>query len=180
MIAVISDSHIPTRAEKIPEPFLEKMDEADIVVHCGDFDYPEVKEKLEERYGEIVAVQGNCDRIELPKYQKFEHGDVKFGVTHGTGITPRGDHDTLANIADQMKTRILFHGHTHQQEAVEHNGKILLNPGSCTGVGGGSANEGVPKMMTVEVKGTELKVVLLKKERPGKFARDERIFPVKK
>jgi putative phosphoesterase len=163
MIAVISDSHLPSRAAEIPEEFLEKCDKADIVIHCGDFETEEVYGDLDERFDNLVAVRGNIDRVDLPKYEEFERNDIRFGVNHGTGISPRGHKPTLANIADQMDVEVLFHGHTHQQEAVKKNGKVLLNPGSCTGVGGGSARPGDPKMMTVEP-GIELEVSLIELE----------------
>ena len=160
MIAVISDSHIPARAPEIPEEILELVEEADLTVHCGDFETEEVYEELKE-YGELVAVMGNIDRVELPKYEKFERSEISFGVTHGTGITPRGHKPTLANIADQMDVEVLFHGHTHQQETTEQDGKILLNPGSCTGVAGGSYRGGNPEMMTVKVEKGRLEVELI-------------------
>jgi putative phosphoesterase len=160
MIAVISDSHIPNRAEKIPEEFLEKLEEADTAVHCGDFQKEEIYEDLEEKY-DIIGVKGNCDFFDIPVSEKFEEARIKFGIYHGSGINPRGHHPTLANTADQLNVDVLFHGHTHQQETAEHDGKILLNPGSCTGVGGGSAREKNPSMMTVEIlenKGLEAKI----------------------
>lgn len=175
MIAVISDSHIPSRAPEIPEEFVEKLDEADLIVHCGDFETEEVYEEIKQ-HGELVAVRGNCERFELPKYEKFERNDIGFGVNHGTGISPRGHRPTLANIAEQMSVDVLFHGHTHQQEAVRENGKILLNPGSCTGVGGGSARSGNPKMMIVEPN-IELGVELIELEN-GALKTDTKEFQV--
>jgi len=169
MIAVISDSHIPGRAVEIPDEFLETLEEADIIVHCGDFETEEVYEQIKQ-YGKVIAVKGNCERFELPKYEKFEENDIEFGVTHGTGINPRGHGPTLANIADQMKVEVLLHGHTHQQEAAKEDGKILLNPGSCTGVGGGSSVPGNPKMMIIEP-GIELEVCMIELEK-GEFKID--------
>lgn len=177
MIAVISDSHIPNRAEKIPEKFLEKLEKADTTVHCGDFEEKEIHEELEEKY-DIIGVKGNCDFFDIPASEKFERSGIKFGVYHGAGIQPRGHHPTLAKTAETLDVEILFHGHTHQQEIAEHNGKILLNPGSCTGVGGGSSSEKNPSMMTVEVseKG-ELEVKIWEKdmENGGVFWKDRRL-----
>lgn len=175
MIAVISDSHIPSRAPEIPQEFKEKLEEADLIVHCGDFETEEVYEEI-QKFGEIIAVKGNCERFELPKYEEFERNDIKFGVNHGTGISPRGHKPTLANIADQMDVQVLFHGHTHQQEAVKEDDKILLNPGSCTGVGGGSARSGNPKMMIVEP-GIELEVKMIELE-DEEFKTDTKEFDV--
>lgn len=147
MIAVLSDSHVPLRADEIPEKFIEKVKEADLTVHCGDFEAEEVYNRLDQ-HGELIGVKGNCDRFQIQNSAMFERNGIKFGVYHGTGISPRGRHPTLVNIADEkMDIDVLLHGHTHHQEAVKKNGKILLNPGSCTGVGGGSAESDNPKMM---------------------------------
>lgn len=161
MIAVVSDSHVPTRAEKIPEEFREKMKEADLTVHAGDFAEKPVYNSIDE-YGELVAVKGNCDFFDLPNSETFERQGLNFGVYHGTGITPRGDHETLAKIAEEdLEAEILIHGHSHQEDIAKQDGVILLNPGSCTGVGGGTARPGNPTMMELEVKEDELEAQIL-------------------
>ncbi len=151
MIAVVSDSHIPARADSIPARFREMLAEAGIAVHCGDFETREVYRSLKGKSNEFYAVKGNCDRFELPTSETFKVSGVSFGVYHGTGIHPRGHRPTLAETARKLDVSVLLNGHTHQQEAVEHDGKILLNPGSCTGVSGGSYTGGNPEMMSIEV-----------------------------
>ncbi|MFB6099671.1 MAG: YfcE family phosphodiesterase [Candidatus Nanohalobium sp.] len=149
MIAVVSDSHVPTRADKIPKQFREKMKESDLIVHAGDFDEKPVKNGIDE-YGELVAVRGNCDFFDLPNSETFERNGVKFGVYHGTGINPRGDHDTLQKIAtEDLEVDILITGHTHEEEITELEECVILNPGSCTGVGGGSSRRGNPTMLDI-------------------------------
>ena len=166
MIAVVSDSHVPSRAEKIPEEFREKMKQSDLIVHSGDFDEREVYNGIEE-YGELLAVKGNCDFFDLPNSETFEENGVKFGVYHGTGIAPRGDHDTLQKIAtEDLEADILITGHTHQEEIAELEDCVILNPGSCTGVGGGSSRRGTPTMIEIHPQEKEgsFKVKLLEKE----------------
>ena len=164
MIAVISDSHIPNRSEKIPEEFHEKLGKADKALHCGDFETQEKYEELKEKY-DIIGVKGNCDFFDIPASEKFTINDIEFGIYHGAGITPRGHHPTLAKTADTLNVEVLFHGHTHQQEIAEYENKILINPGSCTGVGGGSSSEKNPSMMTLEVSETgELEVKIFEKD----------------
>lgn len=160
MIVVISDSHVPHRADRIPAEFLEIAEEADIVVHCGDFETKEVHDRVKSISKEFFAVKGNCDRFEIDNYESFKHGNVEFGIYHGSKIHPRGHKPALSRTAEQMDVEVLLHGHTHQQDASVHEGKILLNPGSCTGVGGGSYAGGNPKMMKVYVE-DELKVEML-------------------
>lgn len=160
MIAVISDSHIPHRAEEIPEPFIEICREADVLVHCGDFETEEMYEKLDEVSDEFHAVRGNCDRFEVDLYDSFELEGVSFGIYHGSKIHPRGHEPALSRTAEQMDVDVLFNGHTHQQDASIHEGKLLLNPGSCTGVAGGSYSGGEPRMMKVGLE-DEIKVEML-------------------
>ena len=164
MIAVISDSHIPKRAQKIPEEFHEKLSQASTAVHCGDFETQEKYEELKEKY-DIIGVKGNCDYFEIEASQKFQESGIKFGVYHGAGITPRGHHPTLVQTAETLDVDVLFHGHTHQEEIAESEGKILLNPGSCTGVGGGSSSEKNPTMMTVQASEQSLEVKIWEKNR---------------
>lgn len=172
MIAIISDSHIPKRAEKIPEKFHEKLEEADVTVHCGDFETEEKYEELREKHG-IIGVKGNCDFFDAPVSETFEKNGVKFGVYHGAGIQPRGHHPTLAETAEKLGVKVLFHGHTHQKEIAKHDGKILLNPGTCTGVGGGSSSEKNPSMMTAEISDEELEVRMWQKDRENREIRME-------
>ncbi|MFB6200241.1 MAG: YfcE family phosphodiesterase, partial [Candidatus Nanohaloarchaea archaeon] len=151
-VAVLSDSHIPARAAAIPEKFLEQVENADITVHCGDFETREVYNQLEQLTQEFYAVKGNCERFNPPNSKKFEEKNHSIGAYHGTGITPRGDHETLLNIAEnRLNVEILLHGHTHKQETVKKQGKLLLNPGSCTGVGGGSSQPGNPTMTVLKL-----------------------------
>lgn len=160
MIAVISDSHVPQRADGIPSRFLELLNESELAVHCGDFTDESVKENIEEEC-KLVAVKGNCDFFDLPNSEKFEKNGINFGVYHGTGITPRGHHPTLVKICDDLGVEVLLNGHTHEQEALKTDGKILLNPGSCTGAGGGTSSMGPPKMMKIHVDDDQLRVEML-------------------
>ncbi|MFB6213849.1 MAG: YfcE family phosphodiesterase [Candidatus Nanohaloarchaea archaeon] len=161
MIAAISDSHIPNRAEEIPEEFHGEMEEAETVVHCGDFQKEEVYRALEERYSEFYGVKGNGDFFELPSSETFEKSGIKFGVYHGAGINPRGHLPTVVETAEKLGVDVLIAGHTHQQRAVESEGKIVLNPGSCTGARGGSYPGGNPEMMTVGVEEGVLQAKLI-------------------
>ena len=159
MIAVLSDSHVPNRSPGIAEEFMNKLENADKAVHCGDFATEEVYTDLDNQAEELIAVKGNCDFFELPNSKVFEEEGVRFGVYHGTGITPRGDRETLVNIAkEKLEVDVLLTGHTHQQESYSQDEVIVLNPGTCTGVGGGSYRGGDPKMMTIEIDEDTLKV----------------------
>ena len=160
----------------MPEKFYEAVEQADTVVHCGDLVSKEFKEKI-QGYGEFYAVKGNCDMLDLEPSEKFEKKGLNFGAYHGTGITPRGHHPTLVKTAETLSVDVLFHGHSHQEEAVRKNGKILINPGSCTGVGGGTAQPGNPTMAKVYVEQDEgLRVQIIEKTDEGLEVKEEKSF----
>lgn len=165
MIAVLSDSHIPSRAEEIPEKFWDKIEEAEIVVHAGDYAREETFNALEAYSNNFYGVKGNCDFFESDNLQEshnFKYQGLNFGVYHGTGISPRGHTPTLEKIASKdLEADILIHGHTHQQDITETEKALLLNPGSCTGVGGGSARPSNPTMMVLNVEDTVLDATIL-------------------
>ena len=136
-IAVISDSHIPERADGIPAAFRERIATADHVVHAGDFTDPSALETVEELAGDrLVAVYGNMDprNLDLPAVATLEAGGVTFVVTHGTG-----DLETYeARVADVVREEagedaIGIAGHTHEVLDEVVDGVRLLNPGSVTG-----------------------------------------------
>lgn len=165
MIAIISDSHIPTRSEEIPEPFWEKIEEADITVHAGDYDREETYNAVETYSNKFYGVKGNCDFFEaegLKESHTFQHKDLSFGVYHGTGITPRAHKPTLLKIAEKdLEVQILIHGHSHHEDIHFEENTLLLNPGSCTGAGGGSSQPSSPTMMTVTAENGQIQVKIL-------------------
>lgn len=160
MIAVISDSHIPRRAGKIPDRFAEELQKSVLNVHCGDFVSQDFKQELEQ-HGELIAVKGNCDHFKLPASEKFERSGIDFGVYHGTGIQPRGHLPTLVETARKLDVKALLTGHTHKQKAVKDKGKVILNPGSCTGAPGGSYSGGQPEMMKLYVEQGKIEAELI-------------------
>lgn len=163
-IAVVSDSHIPDRADKINEKFWDKIEEADVTVHAGDYAREETFNALDTYSNEFYGVKGNCDFFESEEMEDsstFEAEGLEFGVYHGTGIVPRGHTPTLEKIASEdLEVEVLINGHTHQHEIEKTEKALLLNPGSCTGVGGGSSNPSNPSMMMLEIE-DDLKVKIL-------------------
>ena len=95
-VALISDSHIPSREHEIPPSFRERIEVADHVIHAGDFDSKGALADIRHMATELTAVSGNIDpQIGLPDRATVELGGVTFVVTHGTG-SPRGWADRVA------------------------------------------------------------------------------------
>jgi len=135
-IAIVSDSHIPSRERTVPDPFRDRIEQAAHVIHAGDFDSENALADMHDLAAELTAVKGNMDpRIGLPAVATVELGGVEFVVTHGTG-SPRGykKHvaETVQNHAE-TDDAIGVSGHTHELLETTYDGIRLLNPGSVTG-----------------------------------------------
>jgi len=157
-IAVISDTHIPSRASRIPDPFRERIRAADHVVHAGDFDSEGTFADVRELAPELTAVAGNTDpRIGLPERAVVEFGGVTFVVLHGTG-SKRDWADRVATIVREAadEPRVGVAGHTHRVFDEVIGGARVLNPGSATG----AAPADRATMLTVEVADGELDVTV--------------------
>jgi putative phosphoesterase len=155
-VALISDSHIPSRATAIPARFRERLQNADHVIHAGDFDSEGALSNIRALASRLTAVSGNMDpRIGLPSRATVELGGVTFVVTHGTG-SRRGYENRVATVvreeADESAVGVA--GHTHEILDTAHDGVRLINPGSVTGA---APAEGA-SMMTATVRDGTLDV----------------------
>lgn len=157
-VAIISDTHIPSRASEIPEWVVNEIQDADHTIHAGDFDSPGSLEHIRELAdGNLTAVRGNMDgRLDLPNVETITIEDVTFVVTHGTG--PR--HNYEERVADLVRehatsgTTVGVSGHTHEVHDIEIGDIRLLNPGSATAAGTPEAT-----MMAAVVEGDSISVV---------------------
>ncbi len=133
LIGVISDTHIPERAKKIPDIVFKIFKDVDMILHAGDLVSLDVLEQL-EKLAPTRCVQGNMDKyygLKLPKNDIITIEGHKIGLNHGE-VYPRGDTQQLKYIALELGVDILITGHTHWAFIKEFDDIILLNPGSPT------------------------------------------------
>lgn len=135
-VALISDTHIPSRARQLPEWVVEVLQSADHTIHAGDFDTPQGHFEVSVAAGgTLTAVLGNKDpSLEHPAVATYETEGVRFVVTHGDGPTWEADYRrVLATLAAEHGATVAVAGHTHRVMDVECDGVRVLNPGSATG-----------------------------------------------
>ncbi|MDX1744699.1 MAG: metallophosphoesterase family protein [Halobacteriales archaeon] len=159
-VAIISDTHIPGRADAIPGPFEERIRLADHVIHAGDVTSPEALATIRDlASGTLVAVAGNMDgtRLRLPTTETLVVGETTFVVTHGTG-DPTTYRERVARTVRETagSDAVGVAGHTHEVLDTVHDGVRLLNPGSVTG----AAPADLATMMTATVDADEMTVTV--------------------
>jgi putative phosphoesterase len=158
-VAIVSDSHVPSRERSVPEPVLERVRAADHAVHAGDLDSPEALETFETAAADLTAVRGNIDPpgLSLPQVATVELGELRLVVTHGTGPL-EGYRERVAGVVDDHADgpTVGVAGHTHEPMDAVVDGYRLLNPGSCTGADPAARTT----CMTAELAGDGLSVTL--------------------
>jgi len=110
------------------------IDDADVVVHAGDWVDVALLDRLEERARRLVAVYGNNDhgpiRRRLPEIARAEIEGIRFAVVHETGDAKGREQRCAARFPD---TDVLVFGHSHiPWDTTAPTGLRLLNPGSPT------------------------------------------------
>ncbi|MER7622933.1 metallophosphoesterase [Streptomyces sp. NPDC126503] len=133
-LLLVSDTHVPLRARRLPEELLREVEAADVVLHAGDWVDVATLDLLEERARHLVGVHGNNDgpelRARLPEVARVTLGGLRFGVVHETGPA-RGREQRCAALHPDLD--VLVFGHSHIPWDTEAPGGLrLLNPGSPT------------------------------------------------
>lgn len=132
-VGLISDTHVPDRAKKIPEKVFKVFGNVDFIVHAGDLVQLSVVDEL-ERLAPVLVVSGNMDgsqiRGKLQKLNSFKVFDWKIGVTHNPG-TLFGI-GKMRGIAKTNGFDVLVYGHTHNSSIKWEQDVLFVNPGSPT------------------------------------------------
>src|SRR5215207_3922417 len=88
-LLLLADTHVPKRARDLPAEVWAAVDDADVVLHAGDWVAVSLLDALEQRARRLVAVYGNNDgpalRARLPEVARAELGGLRFAVVHETG-----------------------------------------------------------------------------------------------
>ena len=135
-ILVVSDTHIPTIAEKIP-PIIEKeAKNSDLCIHGGDWITYSIFTSINSLI-KTYGVCGNMDDIsikeKLPSKQIINLEKITIGLTHGKGNPAKLLEYLDKEFSKDFKNIDIFvFGHSHLPLDKEINGKIYFNPGSIT------------------------------------------------
>jgi uncharacterized protein len=132
-LVLTADTHVPKRARDLPEQLWRAVDEADVVVHAGDWVDVSLLDRLEQRSARLIGVYGNNDgpalRARLPEVARADLEGVRLAVVHETGAAAGRDARCARRFPD---VDVLVFGHSHIPWDTTVGELRLLNPGSPT------------------------------------------------
>jgi putative phosphoesterase len=132
-VGLISDTHVPARAPRIPKMVFKIFENVDFIVHAGDLVQLDVIDELEQ-LAPVLAVHGNMDGPDvsgaLPKLNTLKIYGWKIGVMHDPNtLFGRGK---MREIAKQNGFNAFVYGHTHNASIKWEGQMLYVNPGSPT------------------------------------------------
>ncbi len=163
-LLLISDTHLPVRAKELQPQVWQLVDEADLVIHAGDWVDEATLDALAGRASRLVGVAGNNDGPaiwrRLGEVARVEVEGVRIAVIHETGAAAgrerRCDERFGPDSADPAD--LLVFGHSHiPWDTTTPAGLRLLNPGSPTD----RRRQPVGTVMGVEIADARIRSVTL-------------------
>ncbi len=151
-IGIISDTHdnLP-EIEKAVKLFNQKK--VGFVLHAGDFVAPFTMDKLKKLACEWLGVFGNNDGekkgLRLKSEGRIRNSPLRIKLS-GRKITVVHDRNTL-NLEKEKADLIIF-GHSHKAEVYKKYGKLVLNPGECSGWLSGKPTAAIVDLETLTAK----------------------------
>jgi putative phosphoesterase len=131
---MMADTHVPKRARDLPPELWTAVDDADVVVHAGDWVESSLLDALESRAKRLIGCYGNNDgpalRARLPEIARADLDGLRLAVIHETGPATGREQRCAARFPD---TDVLVFGHSHiPWDSTTAGGLRLFNPGSPT------------------------------------------------
>jgi len=135
LLAVISDTHLPRGARRLPDDCVRRLSDADLILHAGDFVTAEVLAEIEAIGPPVAAVHGNVDEPDvvhrLPSARVVDAGGARIAMVHDAGAA--------AGRLERMRRRfpgadavVFGHSHIPLHESDFDAGFQIFNPGSPT------------------------------------------------
>lgn len=163
-LLLLTDTHIPARAKELQPQVWRLVDDADLVIHAGDWVDEATLDALSARASRLVGVAGNNDGPalwdRLGEVARVEVEGVRIAVIHETGaaVGRAARCDALFGPDSEEPADLLVFGHSHiPWDSTTPGGLRLLNPGSPTD----RRRQPVGTVMSVEIADARIRSVTL-------------------
>jgi hypothetical protein len=148
---------MPRGTRRLPVECLRRLEEADLILHAGDFVTAAVLEELRE-FAPVEGVVGNMDEPELrallPERRVVEVAGTRIGIVHVPGPAVGRGERLVSAFPD---CGAVVYGHTHMPEVARVGEVWILNPGSPTERRGAPARS----MLTLEIASQQIRTELV-------------------
>jgi uncharacterized protein len=135
LLAVISDTHLPRGARRLPDDCVRRLREADLVLHAGDFVTAQVLAEIEALGPPVAAVHGNVDEPDvvrrLPAARVVDAAGARIAIVHDAGAAAGRLERMRRRFADADAV-VFGHSHIPLHESDYDAGFQIFNPGSPT------------------------------------------------
>jgi putative phosphoesterase len=135
LIAVISDTHLPRGARRLPDACVERIAAADLLLHAGDFVSVRVLRELEAIGPPLVGIHGNVDSSELrrllPAERIVDAGGARIAMVHDAGPRAGRLERMRRRFGERAEALVFGHSHLPLHETAA-DGFQIFNPGSPT------------------------------------------------
>ncbi|MNH82983.1 phosphodiesterase [compost metagenome] len=135
IIGVISDTHMPRSAKRLPSAVIKAFGGVDLILHLGDWVTMDVYEQL-AALAPVEGIAGNNDPGEI--IERFGHRKIltlesyRVGLVHGhTPFAGRTTEEKAQLSFKEDNLDVILFGHSHQPLLKQVNGILLFNPGSA-------------------------------------------------
>jgi putative phosphoesterase len=134
-VAVLADTHWKG-SDAVPERVLDKLQDAEVIIHAGDLKCERVLESLADDGRKVLAVRGDSfdlDLAALPDVRVEDLNGFKVGIAHNIGNLSQwsGYAKKPQDIFGERVDCVVF-GHTHHPFFDVIHGVPFINPGSAT------------------------------------------------
>jgi len=135
LIALISDTHLPRGGRRLPDACVERIADADLLLHAGDFSTLEVLRELEAMGPPLLGVRGNVDSADLrrllPEERVVEAGGARIAMVHDAGPRTGRLERMRRRFGDRADVVVFGHSHLPLHDQAP-DGFQIFNPGSPT------------------------------------------------
>ncbi|WP_223066032.1 metallophosphoesterase family protein [Paenibacillus caui] len=136
IIGVVSDTHMPRAAGKLPSKLAQAFRGVDLILHLGDWVTMEVYDQL-SALAPVDGVAGNNDGMDIVsrfgKKKVLTLEGFRIGLVHGHEPVSRlATPEKALRAFEKEQVQCVLFGHSHQPYHLVQNGVLLFNPGSPT------------------------------------------------